>query len=883
MRSDTSKRFLRLQYKAPDYQFAQVELDFELQAHRTVVQSRIEVVPSAQTISASKEIPLLLDGESLEFISLKINGEAHRHFEITPERLLIHGLPKEGKELFVIEVKTACAPDKNTSLMGLYVSRGNFFTQCEAEGFRKITYFLDRPDVMARYRVTLRARKEDYPVLLSNGNLIASEELADGWHSAVWEDPFPKPSYLFALVAGKLVCLEDSIQTKSGIQKLLQIWVEPRDLEKTEHAMDSLKRSIAWDEERYGLELDLERFMIVAVSDFNMGAMENKGLNIFNTKFVLADAQTATDTDFANVESVVAHEYFHNWTGNRVTCRDWFQLSLKEGLTVFRDQEFSADQMGTESGRAVKRIEDVRLLRQMQFPEDAGPMAHPIRPDEYQEINNFYTVTVYEKGAEVVRMYQTLFGREGFRKGMDLYFKRHDGMAVTCDEFIAAMADANERDLSQFTHWYSQAGTPRVSVKEHFDPRKQEYCLHLTQECPPTSGQQKKELFHIPLKASLLFNNQANISPELREHLSQEVLLELTEKTQSWIVKNITAKPVLSINRNFSSPIILEHDQTEAELLTMSACETDSFNRWEAVQKITQQFILANRLPNQKLLETYRSLLTNAELDPAFKELLFVLPAESYLYEQVESVDPQKIHWARRAFKTAVANALKPEWESVYRHNASQRSYSPDAKSMGQRALKNYALMMLVESNDSNWFEQAEEQYELANNMTDRFAALQALVAVNAPQAKNALADFYHRFSEDALVVDKWFALQATRPIQKNDSVLKNVRQLMTHSAFKMNNPNRVRSLIHAFCMNNPGGFHLQDGSAYLFWVEQVIALDEINPQVAARLARGLDRWRKFAPNYQKHMKSALQTVASVKQLSPDVREVISKALQAKT
>ena len=883
MRSDTSKRFLRLQYKAPDYQFAQVELDFELQAHRTVVQSRIEVVPSAQTISASKEIPLLLDGESLEFISLKINGEAHRHFEITPERLLIHGLPKEGKELFVIEVKTACAPDKNTSLMGLYVSRGNFFTQCEAEGFRKITYFLDRPDVMARYRVTLRARKEDYPVLLSNGNLIASEELADGWHSAVWEDPFPKPSYLFALVAGKLVCLEDSIQTKSGIQKLLQIWVEPRDLEKTEHAMDSLKRSIAWDEERYGLELDLERFMIVAVSDFNMGAMENKGLNIFNTKFVLADAQTATDTDFANVESVVAHEYFHNWTGNRVTCRDWFQLSLKEGLTVFRDQEFSADQMGTESGRAVKRIEDVRLLRQMQFPEDAGPMAHPIRPDEYQEINNFYTVTVYEKGAEVVRMYQTLFGREGFRKGMDLYFKRHDGMAVTCDEFIAAMADANERDLSQFTHWYSQAGTPRVSVKEHFDPRKQEYCLNLTQECPPTSGQQKKELFHIPLKASLLFNNQANISPELREHLSQEVLLELTEKTQSWIVKNITAKPVLSINRNFSAPIILEHDQTEAELLTMSACETDSFNRWEAVQKITQQFILANRLPNQKLLETYRSLLTNAELDPAFKELLFVLPAESYLYEQVESVDPQKIHWARRAFKTAVANALKPEWESVYRHNASQRSYSPDAKSMGQRALKNYALMMLVESNDSNWFEQAEEQYELANNMTDRFAALQALVAVNAPQAKNALADFYHRFSEDALVVDKWFALQATRPIQKNDSVLKNVRQLMTHSAFKMNNPNRVRSLIHAFCMNNPGGFHLQDGSAYLFWVEQVIALDEINPQVAARLARGLDRWRKFAPNYQKHMKSALQTVASVKQLSPDVREVISKALQAKT
>lgn len=883
MRSDTSKRFLRLQYKAPDYQFAQVELDFELQAHRTVVQSRIEVLPSAQTISAKKEIPLILDGEGLEFISLKVNGEPHRHLEITPERMLIHGLPKEGKEPFVIEIKTACAPDKNTSLMGLYVSRGNFFTQCEAEGFRKITYFLDRPDVMARYRVTLRARKEDYPVLLSNGNLIASEELADGWHSAIWEDPFPKPSYLFALVAGKLVCVEDSIQTRSGVQKLLQIWVEPRDLEKTAHAMDSLKRSIEWDEERYGLELDLERFMIVAVSDFNMGAMENKGLNIFNTKFVLADAQTATDADFANVESVVAHEYFHNWTGNRVTCRDWFQLSLKEGLTVFRDQEFSADQMGTESGRAVKRIEDVRLLRQMQFPEDAGPMAHPIRPDEYQEINNFYTVTVYEKGAEVVRMYQTLFGREGFRKGMDLYFKRHDGMAVTCDEFIAAMADANKRDLSQFKHWYSQAGTPRVYVKEHFDANKQEYSLTLHQLCLASPGQQKKELFHIPLKASLLFDEHAKVAPALKQRLAKEVLLELTEKSQSWLAKNITAKPVLSINRNFSAPIILYHDQTEADLLTMIACETDSFNRWEAVQKITQQFILAHRLPNQKLLDTYRSLLMNADLDPAFKELLFILPAESYLYEQVESVDPQKIHWARRAFKTAVANALKPEWENVYRSNASQRPYSPDAKSMGQRALKNFALMMLVESNDSQWFEEAEEQYELANNMTDRFAALQALVAVNAPQAKNALADFYHRFSEDPLVVDKWFALQATRAIQKKDSVLENVRQLMRHSAFKMNNPNRVRSLIHAFCMNNPGGFHLQDGSAYPFWAEQVIALDEINPQVAARLARSLDRWRKFAPNYQKHMKNALQTVASVKQLSPDVREVISKALRVKT
>jgi aminopeptidase N len=472
MRTETSKGFLRLQYKAPDYQFGQVELDFELQPHRTIVQSVIEVVPSPHTAASHPEVPLILDGQDLEFISLRVNGQAHRHVEITPERMVIHGLPNKGKQKFQIEIKTSCVPDKNTSLMGLYVSRGNFFTQCEAEGFRKITYFLDRPDVMARYRVTLRARKEEHPVLLSNGNLIASEDLGDDWHQAVWEDPFPKPSYLFALVAGKLVCLEESIQSQSGAQKLLQIWVEPRDLQKTQHAMDSLKSSIAWDEKRFGLELDLERFMIVAVGDFNMGAMENKGLNIFNTKFVLADAQTATDGDYANIESVVAHEYFHNWTGNRVTCRDWFQLSLKEGLTVFRDQEFSADQMGTDSGRAVKRIEDVRLLRQVQFPEDAGPMAHPIRPDEYQEINNFYTVTVYEKGAEVVRMYQTLLGRDGFRKGMDLYFKRHDGQAVTCDEFVAAMADANQRDLTQFKNWYSQAGTPRVTVLENYDAKK---------------------------------------------------------------------------------------------------------------------------------------------------------------------------------------------------------------------------------------------------------------------------------------------------------------------------------------------------------------------------------------------------------------------------
>jgi aminopeptidase N len=879
MRTDSAKRFLRLQYKAPDYQFGQVELDIELMPHRTLVHSRIEVIPSEITKNTHEEIPLILDGEDLEFISLRINGQTHRHLELTPGRMVIHDLPHQGKETFVVEIKTVCIPENNTSLMGLYVSRGNFFTQCEAEGFRKITYFLDRPDVMARYRVTLRALKADYPVLLSNGNLIAKEDLADGWHSAVWEDPFPKPSYLFALVAGKFVCLEDVSTTRSGDKKLLQIWVEPRDLHKTHHAMDSLKRSIVWDEERFGLELDLERFMIVAVSDFNMGAMENKGLNIFNTKFVLADAQTATDTDFANVESVVAHEYFHNWTGNRVTCRDWFQLSLKEGLTVFRDQEFSADQMGTESGRAVKRIDDVRLLRQLQFPEDAGPMAHPIRPDEYQEINNFYTVTVYEKGAEVVRMYQTLLGVDGFRRGMDLYFKRHDGMAVTCDEFIAAMADANGRDLSQFKNWYSQSGTPRVRVKERFDSRKKEYRLTLEQYCPPTAGQKTKKPFHIPLKASLLFEKGAAITTKDAKHFGQEVLLELTQPLQTWVVKQIPAKPVLSINRDFSAPIVLEHEQSEAELLARMANETDSFNRWEAVQKLAQNFILTNREPDQRLLEAYRGLLVDPQLDPAFKQLLFSLPAETYLYEQVQSVDPQQIHWARRGFKSSLAKALKSDWAITYRSLQTAADYSPDARSMGRRALKNDALMMLVETKDTQWFEVAEEQYEIANNMTDRFAALHALVCVDAPQAQNALADFYQRYAEDPLVVDKWFALQAMRPAElKASMVLNHVKELMRHPAFQMNNPNRVRSLIHAFCLSNPGGFHATDGATYAFWAEQVIALDEINPQVAARLARGLDRWRQFAPRYQRPMKAALKTVAAVKRLSPDVREVISKA-----
>ena len=867
MKTDLPQSFRRLEYHPPVYTFDQVELDIALDPARTIVKSRIEVLPGKSFEPGS---PLALVGQELEFVSLRINGEAHRHFELTPETLSIHSLPNDGKDKFTLEIISICVPEKNTTLMGLYVSNGNFFTQCEAEGFRKITYFLDRPDVMARYRVTLQAREAECPVLLSNGNLLKEEKLPNGWHSATWEDPFPKPSYLFALVAGKLECIEETITTSSGAKKLLQIWVEPHDLKKTRHAMDSLIASIHWDEKRFGLELDLERFMIVAVSDFNMGAMENKGLNIFNTKFVLAQPETATDADFANIESVVAHEYFHNWTGNRVTCQDWFQLSLKEGLTVFRDQEFSADQMGSESGRAVKRIEDVRLLRQLQFPEDAGPMAHPIRPDEYQEINNFYTVTVYEKGSEVVRMYQTLLGREGFRKGMDLYFKRHDGQAVTCDDFLMAMADANGKDLTQFKNWYSQAGTPRVKVEEHYDAAKKQYHLTLTQSCGATPGQPVKKPFHIPLKMRLITaaNDQA------------EQLLELTEPTQSWTFDNVNERPVLSINRDFSAPINLDFEQSEADLLTLFSSDDDPFNRWEAGQKLAMQMILNNRLPDAGLIAAYRTLLLDPMLDPAFKELALTLPAESYLYEQCASVDPQKIFAARRAFRREIAKQLQLEWAALYQQNQTPGPFKSDALDSGKRALKNLALSMLLEADPKIWAPMAVNQYQIADNMTDRYAALAALVIHGAKAASDCLNDFYSRFANDALVIDKWFALQSSRPpVDGLELTLADVKRLRDHPAFKLNNPNRARSVIHAFCANNPASFHQPDGSGYEFWADSVLALDAINPQVAARLARALDRWRLFAQPYQDHMKAALERVSACQTLSPDVREVIGKAL----
>jgi aminopeptidase N len=866
-RTDTPTTFLRSDYQEPYFSIQSVDLDIALNPARTIVVNRMQM----KRCTSNQQQALVLHGEEQELVSVRVNGVVVTDYELTPQSLTLKNLP----DVFELSITSACIPEKNTSLMGLYVSNNNFFTQCEAEGFRKITFFLDRPDVMATYQVTLRALKAQFPVLLSNGNLIKEEELGNGWHAAVWQDPFPKPSYLFALVAGKLHAIERTIKSQSGQAKLLQVWVEAKDIDKTEHAMNSLIASIKWDEQRFGLELDLDRFMIVAVGDFNMGAMENKGLNIFNTKFVLANPETATDIDYGHIESVVAHEYFHNWTGNRVTCRDWFQLSLKEGLTVFRDQEFSADQMGSESGKAVKRIEDVRLLRQVQFPEDAGPMAHPIRPDSYQEINNFYTVTVYEKGAEIVRMQQTLLGKDGFRKGMDLYFKRHDGQAVTCDDFTAAMADANQKDLSQFKNWYSQAGTPRVTVEDYFNNGA--YQIKLTQSCPDTPGQTSKQPFHIPLLYKLIGVKGSSLNGV---H-TQERLLELTQPSETITITGLNEKPVLSINRNFSAPIVLEFDQHETELLTLVKNDDDAFNRWEAIQKLYIRSILNNTILDTSVIDALREVLLDPSLDPAFKELVFTLPAESYLYEQVQIIDPQAIHLARRQVREQLATSLLTEWQVTYQNHQTPGNYKPDAASAGRRALKNLALHMLINAQAPNAVQWAHEQYQSANNMTDRYGALASLVNFSAPQAPTCLADFHQRFINDALVIDKWFVLQATRQedLSGKHPVMADILALRSHKDFNIQNPNRARSLIHAFCMSNPGAFHNPNGESYQFWAKQVIELNEINPQVASRLARGLDRWKQFAPIYQNHMKSALELIAKQPNLSSDVAEVIQKAL----
>jgi aminopeptidase N len=899
MREEQATAIHREAYAAPAFWIDTVDLTFDLDPAKTRVLNKMRLRRNPDVAAQ----PLRLDGEDLNLARVLVNGGG-TSFKMDGAQLVLENLP-EGPEAFDLEIFTTCNPEKNTQLMGLYVSNDSFFTQCEAEGFRRITYFLDRPDVMASYTVTLRADKTKYPVLLSNGNLVEQGALEDGRHFAKWVDPHKKPCYLFALVAGQLVAREQRIVSRSGTEHLLQVFVRPGDLDKTEHAMNSLMASVAWDEASFGLPLDLERFMIVATSDFNMGAMENKGLNIFNTKFVLANPATATDVDFGNIESVVGHEYFHNWTGNRITCRDWFQLSLKEGLTVFRDQEFSQDMAGEASARAVKRIEDVRVLRTVQFAEDAGPMAHPVRPDSYVEINNFYTVTIYEKGSEVVRMMQTLVaspadlqGRDGFAKGMKLYFARHDGQAVTCDDFAQAIADANPgsalaQNLSTFKRWYSQAGTPRLQARGSYNAAERSYTLTLSQSCPTTPGQDSKQAFVIPVTLGLLSRDGQALPLQQAgsaEALPQQTLV-LTEASASYTFVNLGSEPVPSLLRGFSAPVVLDDGLSSADLLCLLAHDSDPFNQWEAGQRLMLQSAVqalaqdqAGQVLSDELVSALRNVLRHPELDAAFKDLALTLPSENYIADQLDVVDPQRVHALREAMRLQLATALPADWQWAWDAHKNNGAYSPDAKSSGRRALAGLAMGMLciaaVHTGDNITPGRVYQQFKDASNMTDRFNALSALVVSGHALANDALALFHKLFQHEALVIDKWFALQAGAPDRAGD-VLPRVRQLMQHADFSLRNPNRARSLIFSYCSANPAAFHRADAAGYVYWSEQVLALDAINPQVAARLARAMDRWSRLAEPYRSAAKVAIERVAAKAELSNDVREVISRALNA--
>lgn len=888
----------RADYVAPAYWIDTVDLCFDLDPQKTRVLNKM-------SLRRNPDVPaqaLKLDGEELNLSRVLVNGQG-TSFKMEGNQLVLENLP-EGTEPFELEIFTTTCPAKNTKLMGLYVSNNSFFTQCEAEGFRRITYFLDRPDVMASYTVTLRADKAQYPVLLSNGNLVSQGPLEPGpngaRHFAKWVDPHKKPSYLFALVAGQLVAREQRITSRAGKEHVLQVYVRPGDLDKTEHAMTSLMHSVAWDEARFGLPLDLERFMIVATSDFNMGAMENKGLNIFNTKYVLANQATATDVDFSNIESVVGHEYFHNWTGNRVTCRDWFQLSLKEGLTVFRDQEFSQDLCGEASARAVKRIEDVRVLRTAQFPEDAGPMAHPVRPDSYVEISNFYTVTIYEKGAEVVRMMQTLVGRDGFARGMTLYFERHDGHAVTCDDFAQAIADANPmsdlaRLLPQFKRWYSQAGTPRVHAQGAYDAAARTYTLTLSQSCMPTAGQAVKEPFVIPVGLGLLGADGQDLPLQLAgesQAPARTRTVVLTQASETLTFVNIDAEPVPSILRGFTAPVVLEFDYTDAQLLHLLAHDSDPFNRWEAGQRLAVNRAIKSiaggadpvtaAVLDDAYLDAMRQVLRHPALDSAFKELVLTLPSETYLAEQLDVVDPQRIHAVREAMRLQLATALAADWQAVYEANHDTGAYTPDPASSGRRALAGMALTHLClaaqASGDTLWPGKTLQRFKDAGNMTDRFNALAALVSSGHALAAEALPLFHAMFKDEALVIDKWFGLQAGAP-DRGGNILPAVKQLMKHSDFSLRNPNRARSVVSTYCQGNPAAFHRADAAGYVFWSDRVMELDAINPQVAARLARALDRWSKLAEPYRSAAREAIARVAAKTDLSKDTHEVVSRAL----
>ncbi len=878
MRTEEHRPIRLKDYRPPDWLIETVALDISLHPTAATVRAKLRLKPNPGGAPA----PLVLDGEDLKLTRLALDGEAlaESRYVAAPDKLTIAQPPNRPFEL---DIETVIDPTGNTQLMGLYRAGTTYCTQCEAEGFRRITYFLDRPDVMAVYTTRIEADKNEAAVLLSNGNLVTTGDVpGTSRHFAVWHDPFPKPSYLFALVGGNLAGVEDSFLTMSGRKVKLVIYVEPGKEDRVPYAMDSLKRAMRWDEEAFGREYDLDIFMIVAVSAFNMGAMENKGLNIFNDKYVLASPTTATDGDYANIEAVIAHEYFHNWTGDRITCRDWFQLCLKEGLTVFRDQEFTADQRS----RAVERIGDVRSLRSFQFVEDAGPLAHPVRPTVYHEINNFYTSTVYEKGSEVVRMIRTLLGADIFRKGMDLYFTRHDGQAATVEQFVQCFADVSGRDMSAFMRWYSQAGTPDVKVAPHYDARTQTFRLDVSQSVPPTPGQPSKQAMVIPLALGLV-GKTGNDLPLLRDGKPlPRGVIELTEPSQTFTFTGITERPVPSLNRNFSAPIKLAVPIAPEDLRFLAAHDSDPFNRWQAVQTLAMTLLKTNVAAlragkpaqnDEGLMAALAAILTDQRLEPAFVALTLAPPSEADIAREIGcDVDPDAVFAARRALRAAIGVRHGAMLAATYRRMISSGPYRPDARSAGQRSLKNACLDLLATAGGDDAIARAHEQYRNADNMTDRMAALETLSLHDRPERAAALEDFYNRYAGDPLIIDKWLSLQAVIP---EPSTLDRVNSLTRHSAFSAANPNRVRSLIGAFAQVNHTQFNRLDGAGYNFVADFVLGLDAKNPQVAARLMGAFRSWRALEAKRRGQAEAALRRVAAAPALSRDVHDIVARTL----
>lgn len=858
----------RKDYRAPDYTITDVALDFDLSADDTVVTAVSHLVRQGEHAQ-----PLVLNGEGVTLVSVAVNGQPVTDYQQDSHSLTINGLPAEC-ELTII---TRFSPAKNTALSGLYQSGEALCTQCEAEGFRRITYFLDRPDVLARYQTKITADKARYPYLLSNGNRVASGELADGRHWMQWSDPFPKPSYLFALVAGDFDVLRDTFTTRSGRDVALELYVDRGNLDRADWAMESLKQSMRWDENRFGLEYDLDIYMIVAVDFFNMGAMENKGLNVFNSKFVLAKAETATDTDYLDIERVIGHEYFHNWTGNRVTCRDWFQLSLKEGLTVFRDQEFSSD-LGS---RAVNRINNVRVMRGAQFAEDASPMAHPIRPDKVIEMNNFYTVTVYEKGSEVIRMMHTLLGEEAFQAGMRLYFERHDGSAATCEDFVKAMEDASGIDLTQFRRWYSQAGTPQLQVRDEYDAKQQVYHLHVRQSTPPTPEQTEKQPLHIPLDIELYAEDGAVIPLQSGGQAVSSVL-NVTEPEQTFVFEQVPQAPVISLLREFSAPVKLDYPYTDKQLTFLMAHARNDFARWDAAQMLIGKYVRLNvanwqagnalELPIE-VVDAFRAVLLDETLDPALAALILTLPKETELAELFDLIDPDAIRAVREFIRDELVLELNDELRAVYQAHVLPE-YRVEHADIARRALRNTCLSYLAFAEGADAL--VRRQYEQADNMTDTLAALSAAVSAELPCRDNLMQHFADKWQHDGLVMDKWFMLQATSPAA---NVLENVKALMQHPSFSLANPNRTRSLIGAFASGNPAAFHAKDGSGYRFLTDVLVELNSRNPQVASRLIEPLIRLGRYDAERQQLMREQLLRLQKMDNLARDLFEKITKSL----